>query len=108
MILVVIPYAGPKRLSDMTADCLRSLRPTLENIKAKIVVVANNPERLLTRDELADAEQLVSAKNLGFGPGVNHAIRHYEFFDEFNDVLVLNNDLLFEQNDWLHRILEAR
>lgn len=108
MILIVIPYAGPKRLTDMTAACLTSLRKTLDNISCKIVVVANNPERLLTEDELQGDEQLIVSDNIGFGPGINKAITHYEFFDKFEDVLVLNNDLLFEQEDWLIQLLDAR
>lgn len=108
MMLIVIPYAGPKRLTDMTVNCLKSLRPTLDNISAKIVLVANAPERLLNADELEGDEQLVLSENKGFGPGINEAILKYEFFDKFTDVLVLNNDLLFEQEAWLRNLLDAR
>lgn len=108
MILIIIPYAGPKRLTDMTAKCIASLMPTLTNIEAKVVVVANAPERRLTEEELLGAEELFQPTNKGFGPGVNAAIDHYEFFDEFNDVLVLNNDLVFEQESWLANMLDAR
>ena len=108
MILAITPYAGPKRLTDMTAACLKSLRPTCQNLQIQVVAVANNPERLLTEEELGGAEQLVLEKNVGFGPAVNHAIRHYEFFDKFKDILVFNNDLIFEQEDWLYKLLQAR
>lgn len=108
MILVVIPYAGPKRLTDMTAKCLASLMPTLANIQAQVVCVANAPERRLTEEELLGAEDLFIPTNKGFGPGVNEAIKQYEFFDKFEDVLVLNNDLLFEQEAWLRNLLDAR
>ena len=108
MILCIIPYAGPKRLTDMTAKCIASLMPTLHNIPAKVVTVANAPERRLTEDELQGAEELFQPTNTGFGPGVNAAIKHYEFFNEFKDVLVLNNDLVFEQESWLANMLDAR
>jgi hypothetical protein len=92
----------------MTAKCIASLMPTLHNIHAKVVTVANAPERRLTEDELLGAEELFQPTNTGFGPGVNAAIKHYEFFDEFKDVLVLNNDLVFEQESWLANMLDAR
>ena len=108
MIIAVIPYTGSEKLVQMTARCIASLLPTIDGHDVKVVAVANKPERLLTKDELQGCEQISLLSNVGFGPAINAALQHYEFFGNINDVLVLNNDLVFDVNDWLHELLIER
>jgi len=110
LILAVIPYTGSEKLVQMTARCIESLLPTIEeaDVDVKVVAVANKPDRLLTPEELQGAEQMSIPSNVGFGPAVNKTLEYYEFFGNITDALVLNNDLVFEQKDWLLKLLAEK
>ncbi len=87
---------------DLTRECLESLRRTdLEG--AEILVVDNGstdetPQRLA---EIPGIRILTLPRNLGFVGGNNAGI---EAIDPDSDVVLLNNDVTFPQNDWLARL----
>ncbi|MEM7350867.1 MAG: glycosyltransferase [Acidobacteriota bacterium] len=86
----------------LTRRCLESLRQT-ELEGAEVVVVDNGstdetPRRLAELDWL---EVLTLPENLGFVRGNNAAI---EAADADSDIVLLNNDLVFTQRDWLPRL----
>ena len=92
---------------DLTRACLDSLLET-ELADAEVLVVDNGstdetPDRLA---ELADPRVRVLRlnENVGFVRGNNAGI---EAADPASDVLLLNNDLIFGQRDWLQRLRAA-
>jgi GT2 family glycosyltransferase len=92
---------------DLTRACLDSLLET-ELADAEVLVVDNGstdetPDRLA---ELADPRVRVLRlnENVGFVRGNNAGI---EAADPTSDVLLLNNDLIFGQRDWLQRLRAA-
>lgn len=96
-LLAVVPFTGSEKLVAMTAAMLAAVRPCLPP-DTTLLAVANKPSRLLTFEELAtaDANQLTLETNTGFGPGINAALEDWS-----GDVLALNNDLEFPQQNWL-------
>ncbi len=103
-ILAVTPFTGSEKLVAMTARML--MDTYLSWPFAQICVVANKPSRLLTKEELPrHVMQIERPSNEGFGPGVNAALR---FFDWKGDVLVLNNDLSFPQKGWMQLLRDEQ
>ena len=90
---------------ELTRQCLESLRETeLENAK---VLVVDNGSTDETRDRLEEldwVETLFLSKNLGFVRGNNAGI---DATDPESDIVLLNNDLVFCQKDWLVRLREC-
>ncbi len=90
----------------LTRRCLDSLLAQ-DLDEAEIIVVDNGSEDE-TADELnAYAERIRSVRlpeNLGFVRGMNTGIAAARPDD---DVVLLNNDLVFEQPDWLNRLRDA-
>jgi GT2 family glycosyltransferase len=90
---------------DLTEKCLTTLLATdLPN--AEVLVVDNGstdetPERLAA---MAGIRVLRLEKNLGFVRGNNAGIAAA---DPESDVVLLNNDLIFSQHDWLARLRAA-
>lgn len=90
---------------DLTERCLATLLATdLKNVE--VLVVDNGstdetPERLA---EIRGIRVLRLPKNLGFVRGNNAGI---EAADPDSDIVLLNNDLVFTQNDWLARLRAA-
>jgi GT2 family glycosyltransferase/glycosyltransferase involved in cell wall biosynthesis len=90
---------------DLTERCLTTLFDTdLET--AEVLVVDNGstdetPERLSRLQEEGRIRALVLPRNLGFVRGNNAGI---EAADPASDVVLLNNDLIFTQRDWLARL----
>ncbi len=90
---------------DLTERCLATLLQTdLEN--AEVLVVDNGstdetPERLA---QITGIRVLRLEKNLGFVRGNNAGL---EQTDPESDVVLLNNDLIFTQRDWLARLRAA-
>lgn len=90
---------------DLTERCLATLLATdLEN--AEILVVDNGstdetPERLA---EIPGIRVLRLPKNLGFVRGNNAGLAEA---DPDSDIVLLNNDLIFTQRDWLARLRAA-
>ncbi|HVT59286.1 MAG TPA: glycosyltransferase [Thermoanaerobaculia bacterium] len=87
---------------DLTRICLESLRAT-DLGDAEVLVVDNHstdetPERLA---EIPWVRTLRLPKNLGFVRGNNAGIAAA---DPSSDVVLLNNDLIFTQRDWLRRL----
>ncbi|HUP22822.1 MAG TPA: glycosyltransferase [Thermoanaerobaculia bacterium] len=90
---------------DLTRRCLESLRRTSLD-RAEIVVVDNGstdetPERLGEQD---DIRVVTLPRNLGYVRGNNAGIAAAP---SDADVVLLNNDLLFEQADWLERLRDC-
>lgn len=89
--------------SDETIECVKSLRNTLNNTKAKIIVVDNHskePEIEKLEDFLqankSDSENIYLIKNKsnsGFSGGNNVGIE-YALKNNFDYVLILNNDTI--------------
>ena len=90
---------------DLTEKCLATLLATdLEN--AEVLVVDNGstdetPQRLAATPGI---RVLRLEKNLGFVRGNNAGIAAA---DPESDVVLLNNDLIFNQHDWLPRLRAA-
>jgi GT2 family glycosyltransferase len=90
---------------NLTERCLATLFDTdLGN--AEVLVVDNGstdetPERLSRLQEEGRIRALALARNLGFVRGNNAGI---EAADPGSDVVLLNNDLVFTQRDWLARL----
>lgn len=98
---------------ELTERCLDSLGETelalSETERARILVVDNGstdetPARLRERAERGDVEVLTLPENLGFVRGNNRGI---EAADPASDVVLLNNDLVFTQRDWLPRLRDC-
>jgi len=87
---------------ELTKNCLDSLRETqLDNVE---VLVVDNGSTDETREQLSEldwVQTLFLPENLGFVRGNNAGI---EAADPDSDIVLLNNDIVFTQNDWLERI----
>ena len=87
---------------DLTERCLTSLLAT--DLRGSEVLVVDNgstdetPERLA---ELEGVRVLTLPENSGFVRGNNAGI---ETVDPTTDVVLLNNDLVFNQHDWLQQL----
>jgi GT2 family glycosyltransferase len=92
----------------LTAACLRSLLAT--DLDETEVLVVDNGSTDETSARLAELEGagrvrvLRLPENVGFVRGNNAGI---DAADPESDVVLLNNDLLFEQRGWLTRLREA-
>lgn len=90
---------------DLTGTCLETLRETdLEG--AEVLVVDNGstdetPRRLAELQAEGAVRVLTLPRNVGFVRGNNAGI---EAADPGSDVVLLNNDLVFTQRDWLARL----
>ena len=90
---------------DLTRHCLETLRRT-DLSGAEILVVDNGsndetPQRLAEMDGI---RRLTLPENLGYVRGNNAGI---EAADADSDVVLLNNDLVFTQRDWLVRLRDC-
>jgi hypothetical protein len=89
----------------LTRCCLETLRAT--DLEGAEVLVVDNGSTDQTPDELARLDWLRVERlpeNLGYVRGNNAGIRAA---DPESDVVLLNNDLLFTQPDWLTRLREC-
>jgi hypothetical protein len=87
---------------DLTRKCLETLR--LTDLSRAEVLVVDNGSTDETPNELARQDWirvLTLPKNLGFVRGNNAGI---EAADPSSDIVLLNNDLVFGQRDWLARL----
>ena len=90
----------------LTARCLRSLLDTTLT-RARIIVVDNGsqdetPQQL---ERMSGQVEVISLpENLGFVRGMNAGIAAASQHD---DVVLVNNDVVFTQNDWLERLRDA-
>ncbi|MEA2694130.1 MAG: hypothetical protein QOJ16_3517 [Acidobacteriota bacterium] len=90
---------------DLTSRCLETLRET-DLADAEVLVVDNGstdetPARLAEMAAEGWPRVLTLPRNLGFVRGNNAGI---ETLDPASDVVLLNNDLVFTQADWLTRL----
>ncbi len=105
-IFIILHY---KALND-TTECIESILNNIENSNYKIIVVDNGSmdgtgQKLLDKYLLNEkVKVLISEVNLGFANGnnlgCNYAIENYS--PDF--LIVINNDTLIEQGDFLKRI----
>lgn len=117
-VLVVTPYAGSKKLVEMTNRMLHEFAICAAGLmKHKFFVVAvNNAAEGDIHKGLADRHLWMrddngQLANEGFGRAINTAIRS-EIFDmkdaSYTHVLCLNNDLEFsDHKDWLEHLLRV-
>jgi GT2 family glycosyltransferase len=93
---------------DLTERCLRTLRET--DLEAAEVMVVDNgstdetPQRLAEIAELGGCRVLTLPENRGFVRGNNAGIDAATAEDPSSDIVLLNNDLVFTQRDWLPRL----
>jgi GT2 family glycosyltransferase/glycosyltransferase involved in cell wall biosynthesis len=90
---------------DLTERCLRTLRDT-DLAGAEVMVVDNGstdetPQRLAEWDGV---RVLTLPENRGFVRGNNAGIEAATAADPDGDIVLLNNDLIFTQRDWLTRL----
>lgn len=93
---------------DLTERCLRTLRET-DLAGAEVMVVDNGstdetPARLAEMAGLGWVRVLTLPENRGFVRGNNAGIDAATAADPACDVVLLNNDLVFTQRDWLARL----
>ena len=85
-----------------TKTCLHSLKQTeLHNTE---VIVVNNGSSDETKTELQKYNWLKAvhlAHNLGYVKGNNAGFKHCS---EGSDIVLINNDIVFEQTDWLQQL----
>jgi GT2 family glycosyltransferase/glycosyltransferase involved in cell wall biosynthesis len=87
---------------DLTERCLRTLRETgLEGVEVLVVDNGSTDETPRRLAELGWVRVLTLPENRGFVRGNNAGI---EAADPASDVVLLNNDLIFTQRDWLARL----
>lgn len=87
---------------DLTETCLATLRET--DLTGATVLVVDNGSTDETPRRLAELDWvrvLTLPENLGFVRGNNAGI---EAADPTSDIVLLNNDLVFAQADWLQRL----
>lgn len=90
----------------LTRRCLESIRAHTDLERAEILVVDNGstdetPEQL---EDLTWIRMIRNPKNLGFVRGNNVGIAAAR---PGSDVVLLNNDVWFDQEDWLERLQEC-
>lgn len=118
-IAAIIPYTGSEKLVAMTEDCIRSLMTCLmpKDLSVHVVAVNNAASRKINHDNLpscvescnfAEIIDLNLDQNYGFGVGVNKALDYLRYGEsmKFDAFLILNNDLEFEDPQWLVKLLE--
>ncbi len=90
---------------DLTRKCLATLRETdLTNAEVLVVDNGSTDETPAELRKLDWVRVLTLPSNLGFVRGNNAGI---EAVDRSHDVVLLNNDLVFTQRDWLQRLRAA-
>lgn len=87
---------------DYTKLCMDSLKPTINDSNIDVYVVDNGStdETLQYLDTLNWIHVIKNKENLGFVRGNNTAIN--QIHD--GDILLLNNDIIIEQKDWLEQL----
>jgi hypothetical protein len=107
-ILVVTPYTGSEKLVRMTEGMLSCFAEHAIDLDTHewIMVAANNAASRPISRGLAD-HNIHHDINLGFGSAVEHAIRT-EMTDDVTHVLVLNNDLVFNDKNWLRELMAEK
>lgn len=89
----------------LTSECLASLRRT-DLLGADVIVVDNGstdetPRKLAQMDWV---RVITLPENTGFVRGNNAAL---EVIDSHSDVVLLNNDIVFTQSDWLASLIQC-
>jgi hypothetical protein len=112
-LLAITPYAGPKKLVDMTENCISQLMECElpEGWEANILAVNNNAERQIRDFEDKNrwkVHNLNNDKNYGFGVGVNRGIDYWIYAERwhFDQLLIFNNDLEFPHKNWLVELMK--
>lgn len=114
-IAAIIPYTGSEKLVKMTEDCINGLFATILPMHAsmRILAVNNAASRELDRTRFPSAYahevmELVLDQNYGFGVGVNKALDYLRYGEsmKFDAFLIVNNDLKFDDPQWLVKLLE--
>ena len=91
---------------DYTKKCLHSLKPTIENEGNVDVYVVDNGSTDQTVKYLKTLDWITlieNHKNMGFVRGNNVAIKMIQD----GDIVLLNNDIIIEQSDWLIKMQEV-
>ena len=108
-LLAITVYAGSEKLVKMTEQMLQKFATCTEGFKVRTAAFNNAAERPIAKG-LVDWHAHSEEGNIGFGRAVNLLIEREVFtepLEKFTHVLVLNNDLVFDDNTWLHHLLAA-
>ncbi|OXM86709.1 glycosyl transferase [Paenibacillus rigui] len=91
---------------DYTRLCLDSLKPTVIGNNVDVIVFDNGSTdgTVAYLRTLPWIKLLTSHHNIGFVAGNNIALAHS---DPASDVLLLNNDMIIQQGNWLHLLQET-
>lgn len=103
---VVLHYNVP----EVTRQCVDSIRKLQGDVKKKIVIVDNaSPDGsgiLLEKEYAKDADikVLLNKRNEGFARGNNLGYRYARENWKVDCVVILNNDIIFEQQDFILKL----
>jgi GT2 family glycosyltransferase len=89
----------------VTKECLESLKKT--HLSDTKIIVVNNGSTDETENELANYDWLQTInlpENTGYVRGNNEGIKHS---DPDSDIVLINNDIVFNQKKWLQRLEES-
>lgn len=102
--IIIVNWNG----KEILRDCLKSLRRT-DYPNYKVIVVDNGStdgSASMVEKEFPEVDLICNEQNLGFvkanNIGMRHALKHNSAY-----VLLLNNDTIITQKDWLKRMVEV-
>ncbi|MGD6818500.1 glycosyltransferase [Metabacillus sp. 113a] len=89
-----------------TKKCLESLRKTIRHQLVEVVVFDNGSTDGTVEylQSLNWIKAVYNNKNIGFTAGNNEALK---YCDPNNDIVLLNNDMILEQEDWMDLLQET-
>lgn len=70
-----------------------------KDVVNKIYVVDNSDKKQRLSDKLSDPRLVhIISENIGYGQAFNLAIRRYNLLEQFSNLLLLNDDVVFSEN----------
>lgn len=100
--IIVLTWNGLEH----TKRCLESIRTSVRDPLVDVIVVDNgsNDGTVEYLQSLHDVKVILNGENVGFTKGNNQAILQS---DSNSDVILLNNDVIAEQADWINLLQET-
>ena len=89
---------------EITKKAIRSIKKLRFNGTVDIVVVCNGKQYDISSDISSDTETLVLEKNEGFSKGNNTGYAYAKEKDDYDFMIIINNDVFIEQPDFLPKL----